>query len=384
MTTTGRTKVAPGIWEDRYGLQAIVRGGRGPGNTRRFRPKDYPESRAKLIARAKRWQRDRLAQLAADAPTARPTQAGRLKDDVPRFLALLPLGARRDGFDVLLATWLTTPLATMRRSEITREQVQQQLATWGSSGGRTGKGYAASTLNHRLAALRALYRALDGNDAPNPTTGIAKLREPEPEARGVPFEVADLILAEIKDRGGKKKPILPTKARLRLAVILYTGLPHAQVMQIKREHIDFDGATLLTTPRRKGAGAKPRRIPLLPQAVDALRAFDAADCYGAFATTPVRRAWVLARDKVAETMTDQGVKALLKTLRPYDLRHSFGTEVYRHSRDHRATAELLLHAPGSKVTERYTLAAVSETAHRALAAVQAARPAASPSSSKDS
>jgi integrase len=371
-----RIRVAPGVWRDQWGLQAMVKGGRGPGNTARFKP-------PRTLADAIRWQRRRLAELATVATPKPPSQRGTLKADVPRYLALLPLGPSRDGMDVLLGAWLRTPLALMRRSEITREMVQLQIAQWRSAGGRSGKGFAASTVNHRVAALRALYRALDPVGAHDPTTGLTKLREPEPEPRGVPFEVAEAILAQIKDRGGKRVPVLVSKARLRLAVILYTGLPHAQVMKIKREHIDFDKATLLTTPRRKGAGARARRLPLLPQAVEALRAFDAADCYGAFATTPVRRAWELARNRVAADITDPAIRALLATLRPYDLRHSFGTEVYRHSRDHRATAELLLHAPGSKITERYTLAAVSETAERAIAAVQAARPAVSPAVSHE-
>jgi integrase len=358
-----RTRRAVGIYEDNLGYEAQVNGGRGKGNTKRFK-------RPATLAAMKRWQRDRRAELATATPEPPASQRGTLKADVSRFLALLPKGAKRHGYDVLLATWLETPLADKRRSAITRTDIQRQLAAWGSSGGRGQSGFAASTLNHRLSALRQLYRELDGADAPNPTLGIRRHTEPEPEPRGVPFAVAEQILARIKDRGGVKKPILPTKARIRLQVILFTGLPHAQVMRIKREHIDFEGATLVTTARRKGRGAQARRIPLLPQAVEALRAFDAADCYGTFATTPVRRAWNEARDKVAAEIADPAARALIAGLRPYDLRHSFLTAVYLHSGDHRATAELGLHSD-DRTTRRYTLAAVTERARLALQAVQA-------------
>ena len=49
----------------------------------------------------------------------------------------------------------------------------------------------------------------------------------------------------------------------------------------------------------------------------------------------------------------------LTGLRPYDLRHSFGTAVYAASGDLRATQQLLGHASRS-TTDRYTLAAVPD------------------------
>lgn len=359
-----RTRKAQGVYEDDRGYEVQVNGGRGKGNSKRFKkPTDLNEM--------KRWQRRRRTELAEKPAPIPPSQKHTLKADAPKFLGLLPTGSKRNNYDVLLAAWLETSLADKQRADITRTDVKRQLALWGSSGGRTGKGYSASTLNHRLTALRQLYQELDGADAPNPTKGIKRFSEPEPEPRGVPFAVAEQILARIKDRGGVRKPILTTKARLRLQVILFTGLPHAQVMRIKPEHIDFDGATLVTTARRKGKGAQARRLPLLPQAVDALRAFDAADCYGDFSTSSVRRAWNDARDKIAGQIQDASLRALIAGLRPYDLRHSFLTTVYLHSGDHRATAELGLHSD-DRTTRRYTLGAVTARAHRALQAVQQA------------
>ena len=49
----------------------------------------------------------------------------------------------------------------------------------------------------------------------------------------------------------------------------------------------------------------------------------------------------------------------LAGLRPYDLRHSFGTAVYAATGDLRATQKLLGHASRA-TTDRYTLAAVPE------------------------
>lgn len=417
-------RLAEGIYELSPGvLRVQVKGGHGPDTVRIMR------APLKEID-AKRWQRRRLAEIADEKRKAapKPARTGSLKADIPAFLAQLPESPRKKALDALLDIWARTPLGRAHRADITKAHVREQLATWGSSGGRTGAGYSASEINKRLAALRQLYRALDGDDGP--TAGIRKLREPEPEPRGVPFEVALEILDAMPTRRrervlssndakaifeqasvphsnksaiaraygisetmvrkiAKRPDQLETwdeaaKAVIRLRVILFTGFPHAQVMKIKPEHIDWTGGTILTTPRRKGAGAKPRRLPLLPEAIDALKDFDVAGCYGTFATSPVRRAWVRARDAVAAGITDPQVKALIATLRPYDLRHSFGTEVYRQSGDERATGELLLHAPGSKLTARYTLAAVSETAQRAISAVQQRRAAVLHQMSKES
>lgn len=366
--TLSRQRLTLGIYKDRIGFQAQVNGGRGKGNSRRFK-------KGTDLKVMKAWQRRRLAELAT-APAQKPaSQRHTLRADVPRFLATIPEGPQRKGFDAVLAAWLATPLATMHRSDITALDVRTQLAKWGSKGGRSKTGFAASTLNHRLSALRTLYRTLDGADAPNPCDGIAKFKEPEDENRGVTFDLAELILSYIKDRGGVHTPVRETKARIRLQVMLFTGLPPAQVMRIHRSHIDFDHGTLLTTPRRKGKGAPARRLPLLPRAVEVLRAFDRANCYGPFSTSPVRRAWEEAKRKVLETITEATSRELIAGLRPYDLRHTFLSEVYRHSGDHRAARELGLHSD-ERTTNRYTGAAVSERAQKAVQALQAAYPAA--------
>jgi integrase len=50
---------------------------------------------------------------------------------------------------------------------------------------------------------------------------------------------------------------------------------------------------------------------------------------------------------------------VLTGLRPYDLRHSFGSAVYAATGDLRAAQQLLGHA-SQRMTDRYTLSAVPE------------------------
>jgi integrase len=42
----------------------------------------------------------------------------------------------------------------------------------------------------------------------------------------------------------------------------------------------------------------------------------------------------------------------------YDLRHSFATQTYRGTGDAKATVEMLMHGPNSKMVDRYTIAGV--------------------------
>ena len=110
--------------------------------------------------------------------------------------------------------------------------------------------------------------------------------------------------------------------------------------------------------RRKGKGAKGQVIPLTTAGLEALRQFDALDCWGTFSTSSVWQSFQRACAKLG-----------LSGLRPYDLRHTFGTAVYATTGDLRATQHLLGHA--SRVTtDRYTLAAVPERLQVAVGQVE--------------
>jgi integrase len=96
----------------------------------------------------------------------------------------------------------------------------------------------------------------------------------------------------------------------------------------------------------------------------ALREFDALDCWGRFSTS-----WMW------KTFNRACVTAKVQGVRPYDLRHSFGTKVYATTGDPLAVQSLLLHST-QKMTARYTQGAMD---HRLRLAVrsfgQAVRPA---------
>jgi integrase len=370
-----RRRIAPQIYADKSGYSAVAKIG-DRQREKRFRPSGDVDTD---IRRMQRWQLRTRAELLGDRPT-RP-QADTLASDVPRFLATITAGTPRRDYEKLLAAWLATPLGERPRRDIRRRDVLTQIAAWEADG------YSAATLNHRLRALRKLYDVLDGDDedAINPCAKIRKRSEPEPEARGTTYDIIEGILALIPDIGytrerGQKRPTF-NKSKIRLRVMAWTGLPPALIRQITADHIHWNEAELDVTPRRKGKGVKARRLPLLEEAVSALRDLAAADALGPYSNAAPWNTWDRAKRRyiaqLRESETDSRVVdelvRVIEPLRPYDLRHSFAAMVYEHSGGNRsAVSDLLMHA-ALQTSERYVKRAVAAVSRRALATVAAKR-----------
>lgn len=149
-----------------------------------------------------------------------------------------------------------------------------------------------------------------------------------------------------------------------------TGLPPAQIMRLTPADVDLQQRTVYVRPRRKGAGAPGRTLPLSADAVAAFRAFIAADAWGRYSSRSAATSFARAVAKAkAETLAKGEAWAVPEGFRAYDLRHSFLTMVYAQTKDINAAAELGVHA-GFATTRRYVEAAVSATAKAAIAAIQ--------------
>jgi integrase len=169
------------------------------------------------------------------------------------------------------STGSTARSARTPARRVTRPQVLAQLVEWEDAG------VAASSINHRLRELRALYRVLDSNDptAYNPTFDIKKRSEPEPEPRAVSYDLIEAIIAYMPDRGrtttaGTTRPMASQTKGPRAR----DGLDGTAARSGDEDSTGarrLAGAHAGVTPRRKGKGTKARTIPLLPEAVEALR-----------------------------------------------------------------------------------------------------------------
>lgn len=174
-----------------------------------------------------------------------------------------------------------------------------------------------------LSDLHMFYRwAVDeGHVEVDPTARIPRPRLPRSLPR--PAMTADIAMAV---------QMADPRMRCWLLLMAYQGLRCQEVAYISRDDVldTLDPPMLLV---RKGKGAKERMEPLHPEVGMALRAL------------PLPRAGRLWH--VTEKTVSQKTNAFLRSLdidaTAHQLRHWFGTEAYRSSRDIRMVQELMGH-----------------------------------------
>lgn len=314
-----RTLITRGIYRDRSGVAIIVS---VRGTPREFRRNEQRESyatwdKSALIIERKRI--DAREHLKAERTAA---AAVSLKADVRAYLDTLA-GRTKDDAEDLLEHWLEA-FGDRSRATLTALELRQHAATWTC---------AASTFNHRRQALVSLYSALDGKTAPNPAREIPKRQEHQGAPKALSYDAIRAALAAM--------PAGDEKAWLTL--MAYTGLPQTQMNALREP--DWQGQQLRVTPRRKGAGAAGRWIPLAKEAITALAYLKKHHRWG-----------TLDRYKLYRVWTEHGPAGS----NPYSLRHSWITELYRRSNgDVLALQQLALHARLDQ-TQRYAAAALED------------------------
>lgn len=314
-----RTRLATGIYEDATGVSIIVS---VRGKPREFRQNEHRKSYTGWTLHDLRIERKRLdarEHLKVDPDAAWDAS---LRADVQAYLHTLS-GRTKEDAKNLLKHW-THVFGDRRRAELTALDFRQVAAQW------TVK---PSTFNHRRQALISLYKALDGPHAANPAREIPKQKEMVGAAKALSYDVIEAVL----------KAMPETQSRARLKVMAYTGLPQMQIERLTPT--DWQRDRLRVTPRRKGAGAAGRWIPLAPEAQAALKEFARLKCWGPFSRSSLCKAW--------KAYGPAGTN-------PYSLRHSWITELYRRSNgDVLAVKQLALHSMLAQ-TERYAAAALEE------------------------
>jgi len=369
-------RLAPGIYRDGQHLIAEVRFGSSRDGTQARKREAFPlgTSVNTLIA----WQYGAKRDLLIARPAA--DVRGSLAADIDWYLETLPEGKYRTESGWVLAHWARSPLGSMARATIVRLDLVAQISRWLEAGA------AVASVNKRLSRLRKLFHALDGLDQPAPTDTIKFLREPDQEPRDIPIRIVRLILESLPGHGraarGEARPAVSVTA-IRLRVIAWTGIPPATLRRLRPRDLDLDHARVYLRPRRKGQGTAGAWVAVLPPAVEALRDFAAAGLFGQpYSNSSIGKTWrvgiaraTTAAAHVAQETGDGSWLTDLEMLpprcKPYDLRHSFGSEMYRRTGDIRAVSELLQHAT-LEMTKRYTRGAVSERVtdaiHQAAAA----------------
>lgn len=230
---------------------------------------------------------------------------------------------------------------------------------------------APQSVNLRLRALENVFTVLFPGQ-PNPVREVPECLPPDPQPRGETFSLALEVLACMPDitrpeKGGT--PEAGSKSRARFQVMLLTGLSASQVGRLTPEDIDWSVPAYRAPRRQKGRRGRQRQRgkvqvaplrPLVPEAVPALQHLFALGANAPFKsasiTRSVRRAIVAAN----RIRTEQQLPLIPLTLQIKDLtRHTFGTEVFRATRNLTHVQQLLGHSDAA-MSQRYAMAAIRE------------------------
>jgi site-specific recombinase XerD len=378
-----RRRIAKGIYVDGRGHECMVMVA-GQKRTKRF-----PLGTG--IKVMEEWlfeQRVEIRQLLKTQGTVGP-RTGTLAADAARYLAMPDIRSmvsfrdRRRHIDAWVAV-----LGTRKRSAISADEIQQQLAAW------RAEGASASTVNHHRTALRHLFRVLDGKHARNPVADTKKVPEQSEDPKGRALDPLSMarVIARIK---------LRSLTRVRLALQVTTGVTPVELTRLTRRSFAFgenQSGSVTVPPRHKGKGAPARTVPFMTvHAWRAARAFvhtyDRENAWGVpFSTSSIRKSFLLAAQEVREKYRSRGldqeaIDLLLRPdARPYDTRHTFGTFVAAATKDDTVAQALLGHR-SITTTQRYTrksvpdrIAAVVASTHkrRRVSKASEATPAAAP------
>jgi len=262
--------------------------------------------------------------------------------------------AARGSFGAEIEEYLTRVTALVTYSQRTKQLALWKQALGGDRSRRSIKaadidrvlqgwlvaGLAPGTVRKRRMVLLSMWNKLDGKEVPNPVRASEAPREPKPEARGLPYDTIQRLIDAM--------PASVTKTRIR--VLAWTGLPPGMLGQVQPADLNLTAETLRVRPRRKGAGVEARTLPLLPQAVEAFKAFHAANAYGPFSVPTANSIFKSAGRRATPPIT--GISL-------YDLRHSFGTMLYRVTKDLATVSRFLLHSTVA-ATARYAAGAMQD------------------------
>jgi len=240
------------------------------------------------------------------------------------------------------------------RRTITPDEIDRVLQEWLDAEtptdhrGRPSTGLTPATVRKRRTALQSFFAKMNGKKSRlvNPVKLAENPKEPKPEARSIDYLLIAAAIDAMPTHTDAKPGQVgrPTLSPIRARVLAHTGIPPGLLKKVLPTDLQLTAGTLRVVPRHKGAGVEARTLPLTSEGLAAFKAFHAANAYGAFATESLNRSFKRACKRI-------GLDP--HTVRLYDLRHSFLTQLYRVTRDLATVGRFGLHAEGSRATARY-------------------------------
>lgn len=332
-----RTLLSKGVYKDKHGIAIIVS---VAGKPREFRKDEQGRKYSSFTPDELKRERKRIDARESLKQERVIEKSDTFAADVQTFLATISSKGHRVNTQGYMAHW-AQHFADRQRNTITDIDAQTAYAQMDHS---------PSTKIHIRRALIQFYDTLNGKSGYNPGRSLKKPQKPEEPIRDLPWEWIERLFAALPD----------SRSKARLLLIAYIGLPQKQIAALQPSDLRLNQRELVVHPRRKGAGAAGRTIPLSDVAIDALKTFQRLDAFGTFQNR-----------QLVETFWSGATKAgvtLPADARPYDLRHSFLTEVARGGADIRDIAHLGMHATIEQAA-RYVKGAAADRATNAITSV---------------
>ena len=228
----------------------------------------------------------------------------------------------------------------------------------------SGAGYAKTTVNRRLSAVRSFYSWLvrEGVIESNPAAVVSSPKLPKP----LPHVLSQEDVEKLLECADAATPAGALDAAL-VELLYASGARIGEVASLDVDRIDFSDKSV----RLFGKGSKERIVPLYPAALRALDAYLAharpmllANHKGGLtaeeAADAQRALFINAR---GARMSERSLRARFEKLlaraglagmaTPHTMRHTFATEVLDGGADLRSVQEMLGHASLS-TTQIYT------------------------------
>jgi integrase len=288
MSRGPRECVEPNIYRDAAGIAASVKVGL-LSREKRFTP-DTP---LRLI---RQWVGGTRAELAAQQPKSK---RGTLERDAERYYKRIAHLASWRETRAEIRAWVAR-FGPWPRARIARADVLDARQAW------LAEGKAPRTINHRVAALKTLYRELDGPIA-TPCDHVAPLTVPRVPPPQVSAETIRAVYRQLLEHE-RTGDLRDAKTRARFMILAASGVRASELMRTEPSDVDLKRRTWRT--RDGKGGIRPGGLYLHNDLLQAWKVFVKAEAWGVFETNSMSR-----------VLRNCGWPP---SVRPYALRHTVG------------------------------------------------------------
>ena len=224
---------------------------------------------------------------------------------------------------------------------------------------RANEGMARTSTARAFSSIRSFFRFLDKRGLAH-NASIGAIKTPK-LPRSVPKALSERDMDDLLDAPSEqeREPWLDLRDAAVLLLLYGAGLRIGEALSLDKGTVEGLLKAGQDTLSVTGKGNKTRLVPLLPQALDALKAYRDA-CPWLAARKPDEAFFVGARGGALDpAIVQKRVReirrglGLADSVTPHALRHSFATHLLGAGGDLRTIQELLGHASLS-TTQRYT------------------------------